>query len=219
MRESERFRTEITVPRALKRRDGLHIHQAGLAADEITLHRGIPVSTPARTLLDLAAVLTAQQLERAATEAEIRRLGSPTALADLVGRHPRPPGTPAIRRLLETRAIGRHVTKQELELRFLALLDAHGIERPRINAKIHLEPEPKEVDCLWPEPSVVVELDGYATHGTRRAFEEDRARDRALVVAGYRVVRITWRQLQEEAPALARQLRTITGMPGTRGAR
>jgi very-short-patch-repair endonuclease len=160
-------------------------------------------------------VLTPQQLERAATEGEIRRLGSPTSLADLVERYPRRPGAPAIRRLLETEAIGRHVTKRELELRFLAFLDAHGLERPRTNARIELETEAKEVDCLWPEARLVAELDGYATHGTRRAFEEDRARDRALVVAGYSVVRITWRQLSDDDPALARQLRAVTAPPGT----
>jgi hypothetical protein len=125
----------------------------------------------------------------------------------------------AVRRLLDSRAIGRYVTKQELEARFLAFLDAHGIERPRTNAMVELEPEPKEVDCLWPAPRVVAELDGFATHGTRRAFENDRARDRALVVAGYRVVRITWRQLTEDAIALAGQLRAITEPPRTRGAR
>jgi very-short-patch-repair endonuclease len=198
---------------------GLDIHQAALRDDEVTVRAGIPVTTPARTLLDLAGVLSPQRLERAATEAEIRRLGSPTTLADLVARYPGRPGTPAIRRLLESRAIGRHVTKQELELRFLAFLDAHAIARPRTNVRVELDRGPKEVDCLWPEARVVVELDGYATHGTRRAFEEDRARDRALVVAGYRVVRITWRQLAADPLALAGQLRAITGTPGARGAR
>ena len=125
------------------------------------------------------------------------------------------PSCPPTRPRPETQAIGRHVTKRELELRFLAFLDAHGLERPRTNARIELDTGAKEVDCLWPEARLVAELDGYATHGTRRAFEDDRARDRALVVAGYRVVRITWRQLGDDGAALARQLRAVTATPGT----
>ena len=205
IRAGDGTRTEITVPRALKRRDRLEIHGAGLPADEVTVERRIPVTTPARTLLDLAAVLSPQHLERAATEAEIRRLGSPTSLADLVARYPGRPGTPAIKRLLERRDIGRNITKQELELRFLAFLDTHGLPRPYVNARVH----GKEVDGLWPDQHLIVELDGFATHGTRTAFETDRARDRALLVAGHRVVRVTWRQLTEEHDAIAMQLRTL----------
>jgi very-short-patch-repair endonuclease len=181
---------------------GSVIHRAQLPADEITTHDRIPVTSAARTLLDLAAVPTPQQLERAATEAEIRRLGSPTSLADLVARYPRRPGTPAIRRLLERHDIGRNITKRELELRFLAFLDDNLLPRPRINH----EADGKQVDCLWPEQRLIAELDGFATHGTRRAFDDDRTRDRALVVAGYRVVRITWRQLDG---FLAAQLRRL----------
>jgi len=205
IRPADRQRTEITLPRSFAPRDRLEIHRARLAADELTTERGIPVTTAARTILDIAAVLTPQHLERAATEAEIRRLGSPTSLADLVARYPRRPGTPAIRRLLERRDIGRNVTKRELELRFLAFLDAHGLPRPKVNTKV----DGREVDGLWLEQRLVVELDGFATHGTRTAFETDRARDRALLVAGHRVVRITWRQLTEEHDAIAMQLRTL----------
>jgi len=205
IRGDDRARTEITVPRALKRRERLQIHRAELAADEVTTHDRIPVTTAARTLLDLAAILTPQQLERAATEAEIRRLGSPTSLAALVARYPRRPGTPAITELLANRDIGRNITKRELELRFLAFLDTHHLPRPSINHEVI----GKEVDCLWPDQRLIVELDGFATHGTRRAFEQDRARDRALAVAGHRVVRITWRHLTSEGHLVADQLRRL----------
>jgi very-short-patch-repair endonuclease len=205
IRPSGRGRTEITVGRALRPRAGLQIHRAPLPSDEVTTHHGIPVTTPARTLLDLAAVVPYHHLERAATEAEIRRLGSPTSVADLVARYPTRKGTAALRRLLAARDIGRNVTKRDLELRFLAFLDAHDLPRPRINADV----DGREVDCLWPDQRLVVELDGFATHGTRPAFEADRARDRALLVAGYRVTRITWRQLRDDALALATALRTL----------
>jgi predicted transcriptional regulator of viral defense system len=207
----ERARVEITLPRWIRARTGLQIHEAHLAHDEVTSHRGIPVTSPARTLLDLAAVLGPQQLERAATEAEIQRLGSAVTLDALVRRHAGRPGTAALRKLLQRRAIGRNVTRRELELRFLAFLDAHGLPRPRVNATLDLPPRPREVDCLWPDGRLVAELDGFATHGTRAAFEDDRARDRALQVAGYRVIRVTWRHLTEDGPVLAAQVRALLG--------
>ena len=209
IRPTERERTEITVPRSLKPRRGLQIHQARLRPDETTAYHGIPVTTPARTLLDLAAVLNPTRLERAATEAEIRRLTSPTSLAALVARYPNRSGTAPIRALLRTGRIGRAITRDELELRFLAFLDAERLQRPRINATIDLHDRPRTVDCLWPTHNLVAELDGFATHGTRSAFEEDRARDRALQAAGYRTVRITWRHLTEDPTTLASEIRAL----------
>ena len=102
------------------------------AADEVTTERGVPVTTPARTLFDLAGVLTRQQLEAAITEAEVRRLASPTSLADLVARYPGRRGIATLRRILgDTGRIGRTLTRSELEIAFLALVDAHGLPRPR----------------------------------------------------------------------------------------
>jgi very-short-patch-repair endonuclease len=209
IRPADRNVVDITVPRHLKHRPRLVIHRTQLPADEITTRDGIPVTTPTRTLLDLAPLISPQELERAATEAEIHRLGSPTSLDALVARYPRREGTAAIRRLLRDRQIGRNVTKRDLELRFLAFLDANRLPRPRINARIDLSRQSPTVDCLWPEPRLVAELDGYATHGTRVAFETDRARDRELQVAGYRVIRITWRQLTDDDALLAAQLRSL----------
>jgi predicted transcriptional regulator of viral defense system len=209
IRPTARRDVEITVPRALRPRPRLEIHQARLQRDEITTCAGIPVTTPTRTLFDLASVLAPHRLERAATEAEIRRLTSPTSLKDLVARYPRRAGNTAIRKLLEARTIGRNLTRHHLELRFLGFLDTAGLPRPQINEVVDVWPKPREVDCLWREQRLVAELDGFATHGTRSAFEEDRARDRALQVAGYRVVRITWRQLHDEHLALAAELRSL----------
>lgn len=198
-------RVDVTARQSLRPRPRLRFHRAQLPPDEVTTEDGIRVTTPARTLLDLAAILPPHQLARAATEAEIRRLGSATSLAELVARYPRRSGVPAIRALLARGEIGRDVTKRALELRFLAFLDAHRLPRPRVNAIV----DGKEVDCLWPRRRLVAELDGFATHGTRDAFERDRDRDRALLIAGYPVIRITWRQLTEDAPALATQIRAL----------
>jgi very-short-patch-repair endonuclease len=102
---------------------------------------------------------------------------------------------------------GETVLRSVLERRLLALLDDHGLPRPRMN-RVGAE---GELDARWPEQRLIVECDGFATHGTRKAFEADRARDRALQVAGWRVVRITWRQLTNDADVLARQLAALLG--------
>jgi len=139
IRPADRNVVDITVLRHLKHRPRVVIHRAQLPADEITTRAGIPVTTPTRTLLDLASLISPQELERAATEAEIHRLGSPTSLDTLVARYPRREGTAAIRALLRDRRIGQNVTKKDLELRFLAFLDANRLPRPRINARIDLD--------------------------------------------------------------------------------
>jgi very-short-patch-repair endonuclease len=205
IRETARTAVDVTCPRKL-RRPGIRSRCAVLLADEVTRERGIPVTTPARTLFDLAELLTAQQLERALDEAEIRRLATPLPLDALIARHPGRRGIATLRRALDKqRKIGETVTRSELEERFLAFLDAHELPRPRMNAPLG----PYEPDAVWRGAGVIVELDGYATHATRRAFEADRARDRAFQVAGWRVVRITWRQLRDEPRAIAAQLRAL----------
>ena len=208
IRQSDRV--EITVATALRARPRIAVHRIALPADEVTVHDGIPVTTPAQTLLDLAGVLTPHDLERAANEAEVRRLTSPTSLDALVARYPGRPGTPAIKRLLEARAIGGNVMKEELEHRFRALLDEQGIPRPRTNADVLLDDGTWiKPDCHWPDANLIVELDGAGPHHTRHAFESDRARDRKAVASGHRVVRITWRQLHDDAATLANELRAL----------
>jgi Protein of unknown function (DUF559) len=203
-------RVEITVATPIRARPRIAVHRIALPADEVTVHEGVPVTTPARTLLDLAAVLKPHELERAANEAEVRRLASPTSLDALVARYPRRPGTPAMKRLLETKRIGANVTKQELEHRFLAFVDAHALPRPHTNRWLRLHDATWiEADCHWPHANLIVELDGGATHHTRAAFESDRARDRKATASGHRVIRITWRQLRDDPGTLAHELRTL----------
>src|SRR3954452_19350752 len=158
----------------------------------------------------LAAVVTSAQLEHAFNEAEYRRLTSPVSLVALLARYPRRKGNAAVRRVLHNhQKNGEARTRSDLERHFLALLDAHGLPRPRINRAT----EHGELDARWPEQRLVVECDGFAAYGTRRAFEDDRARDRALVADGWRVVRITWRQLTPEGDTIGAQLTTLLAQP------
>jgi len=165
-------RLEVIAPRRL-RRPAIETHRIVLPDDEVTVEAGIPVTTPARTLFDLAAVVREHHLNAAFQEAEVRRLTSPTSLDALVARYPGRRGTRAIKRMLARHeAIGRAVPTSLLERRFLALVDAHDLPRPTINRL----GDHGEIDATWPGHRLIVECDGFATHGTREAFEEDRAR-------------------------------------------
>jgi putative AbiEi antitoxin of type IV toxin-antitoxin system/uncharacterized protein DUF559 len=200
---------EVTA-RTHRRHPGIRVHRSRLHPDEITTERGVPVTTVSRTLLDLATVVPRSQVARALNEAEIRRLGNTPSLPELLERHRGRPGTATISAILKSRV---PVLRSELESRFLEFVRATGLPQPETNAHLLVDGQWLECDCLWRTPRVVVELDGHAFHATPAAFERDRARDRRLHAAGWRTVRITWQQLQDQAQALAEDLRTILCRP------
>jgi very-short-patch-repair endonuclease len=208
IRDTARGRVEVSVPRHRRSTSRVEVHFVAMQPDEIAVERGVPVTAPARTLFDLATVVTEDQLEHAFNETEVRRLTSAVSLDALVARYPARRGARAIRRVLDRhRKNGETVLRSVLERRLLALVDDHGLPRPQMN---RVGPH-GELDARWPEQRLIVECDGFATHGTRKAFEADRARDRALQVAGWRVVRVTWRQLTNDAEVVARQLAALLG--------
>lgn len=214
IRRTDRGLIEVTSPHRGRGRPGIERHYAELPSDEVTVHQGIPVTTVPRTLLDLATVLTPTQLARAVNEAEVQRLTHTLSLDALLARYPRRPGVPALRALLGRRVT---VTRSELESRFLEFLTDAGLPLPETNAHIQVDGIWYEVDCLWRQHGLVVELDGREVHGTGAAFESDRARDRILQAAGFRVIRITWRQLHESPDAVAADLRALLRAGSTAG--
>ena len=137
---------DVTVAGNRRARPGLRIHRATLAPDEVTVHDRIPVTTPARTLLDLAQVLAPHRLERAVHEAEYLRLASPLSLDALLARHAGRRGTAALRAIVDRKRIGAHRTRTDFEAAFLALLDDHDLPRPR-RTNVHVAGH--EVDALW----------------------------------------------------------------------
>jgi very-short-patch-repair endonuclease len=198
-------RVEVTVPVGRRKRSGIEMHRANLPPDERTMHRRIPTTTVPRTLLDLSVVVQRHELRGALREAERRRLTDPLSLHDLVARYERRPGLRAIRALLAEAGIGAKVIRSELEERFQDFLVRAGLPLPQTNVVI----EGYEVDCVWPEERLIVELDGHASHSPTHAFELDRARDRTLGAAGWRVIRITWRQLEQEPDLVEADLRRL----------
>ena len=205
IRPSDARNVEVTSARRRCSRPGLSFYRSYLPLDEVTTHAGIPVTTVPRTLLDLAAVVPPGQLNRAVNEAGIRRLWDPLSLPHLLERHPRRGGAAAIRAVIEHANAG--ITHSDLEDLFADFLDHWGLPRPRTNVWLHVAGGWIEADCVWQEHRLIVELDSHTYHATRSAFENDRARDRALIAAGWRVMRITWRHLQDEPEALTRDLR------------
>jgi very-short-patch-repair endonuclease len=188
---------------------GIKAYRSPIPADERTSVDGIPVTAVSRTLFDLAAVLTGPRFENAMNEAEVLRLTDVLSLADLLERYPRRRGSAALRALLRDREALRGIARSDLEERFVALLAEAGLPRPRLNAHVAVRGRFFEVDCLWPGRRVIVELDGRVVHGTDRAFEKDRERDRLLLVEGWRATRVTWRQLRDDAPAVLADLRKL----------
>ena len=195
-----------------------------LATDESTVLDGIPVTTVPRTLFDLAATVSKRQLERALNEAEVRCLTDPLSLLDLLERYPRRPGSPVLRELLRDEAALGGITQNDFEEGFVALLDAYRLPRPRFNADIVVRGRHFNVDCLWWQQRLIVELDGRKVHGTALAFEADRERDRLLLSDGWRVMRLTWRQVCDDPAAIVADLRVLleaapaAGGPGSRPA-
>jgi len=143
--------------------------------------------------MDFAETARGSQLERAVEEALRRRLVRRRELLDLMDRYPRRPGTPALRSVLELDG-GPALTRSEAEARLLALVRAARLPVPESNVVVGQY----EVDFLWRTERVIVEVDGYAFHSSRGAFERDRRRIVDLEAAGFHVLPLTWRQIVEE---------------------
>ena len=201
--------THVTSPRRRRTHRDVIVHHTLLPADELTIELGIPVTTVARTLFDFASCAARAEVQLAINEAERRGLGDAPSLPELIERYPRHRGVRVLRQVLGDGWVGRGITRSVLEKRFLAFLAKTGLPRPEVNASLQTGDRWVEVDCLWRSARLIVELDGHAYHADRVAFERDRARDRKLAAAGWRVIRVTWRQLVHEPQPLASDLRAL----------
>lgn len=173
--------------------NGVRLHRMEpLEPDEVTRRHGLPLTSPARTILDLASCLGPYELERALARALKKEVVNLDSLETMLLRHPYREGHPKLRDLLDT--ADPAFTRSEAEARFLALLRKGDVPRPRANAVVN----GLEVDFFWPDRGVVAEVDGFAYHSRRSAFEQDRQRDGILAAEDLSVLRFTWRQIQRE---------------------
>ena len=161
----------------------MQIHRStSLDPKAVTIRQGIPTTTPARTIRDLRRVVDDATLQAAIAQAEVLRL--PIGHAEGFLQEP---------------------TRSELERRFLRLCKKHGLPKPEVNVRIG----PYEVDFLWREHKVIVETDGYATHGGRAAFNRDKTRDARLRMMGYSVQRFAYQHVRDAASFVAATVRTL----------
>jgi very-short-patch-repair endonuclease len=173
---------DVTIPTTggRRRREGIRLHRHhSLPIATTSRLKGIPVTTPARTIRDLRRTASTDELRRAIREAQFRRLG----LGDEADGEP-------------------DLTRSKLERRFLRLCSRHRFPRPEVNARVG----PFEVDFLWRDRGLIIETDGWQAHGGRLAFEDDRARDVDLKLLGDEVVRFTHRQVMEQPRAVAEKV-------------
>ncbi len=184
------------------RRPGIRAHRRPpLAAPDVTRRHGLPLTAPALTVLELAAVSPMRTLERAVAEVLAQRLVRRRQLTDVLARCPGRPGTRPLRSLLAAE-IEPALTRSDAEERLLALVRAAALPPAEANARVGRH----EVDVLWRSARLAVEVDGYAFHSSRTSFERDRLRDAELQAAGLRVMRVTWRQIVDEPMALVGRL-------------
>ncbi len=219
LRRTDRANIDITVPgRSGRNHVGIDVHRSTtLTPADVTRVNGIPCTTVARTLLDLAEVVNRRRLERAFDQAEMMGVLNLRAIEDQLARNASRPAARKVKEVLEEHYIGSTPTVSELEEAFLAVSRRLGAPDPRVNEWVDLgdgDP-PIWADFVWHQQRVIVETDGRKVHGTHQARERDPRRDQRALLAGWRPFRTTWRQIKRRPHELEAM---ILGLVGTTGA-
>jgi very-short-patch-repair endonuclease len=190
-------RPEVTAP-AERRRPGIRTHRSRtLTAHDVRRQGGVRVTSPVRTVIDTASRLTDARLIRIVNEVRLAGHLKRTALEELLARSAR------ARRLLGSPE--QRPTRSGLEDLFRRFAARHRLPMPEVNARV----DGREVDALYREPRLIVELDGWIYHQDRRSFETDRAKDFAALAEDYVTIRITEERLRQSGAAEADQIRRI----------
>jgi REase_MTES_1575 len=203
-----------SVGKAGRKLEGIRWHSSGaLRVDEVTMREGIPCTTVARTLVDMAGQFGERTLRRLVEQAAFQRLLDVEEVDHVLARRRRR-GAPMLRHILvpwRKRAAGqrRDRLRSLMEARMLAVSYELGIAPPRCNVRTEVQGKRFEFDFLWEEHRLVVETDGEETHGTPVAFREDRKRDQILTANGYRVARIAWSHLEDEPAATMARIKRM----------
>jgi very-short-patch-repair endonuclease len=200
----------ITVGRRPRDRSGLDLHcVAALSNQDRGTQHGIPIVAPAFALLEFAAIATGDELERAIAEAYVLKLATERQLRRTLERNVRVAGAAALRAELD-REGGPQWTRKEAERRMKLLLRGAGLPIALTDQRV----AGFKADFFWPAQRLIVEVDGYQFHSSRWAFERDHRRDQAHKNAGYEVIRVTWRQLNEEPLRVVAAIAMALGRAG-----
>jgi len=202
---------EVAVPRRTPVvRPGLRVHRSTclVPADRVTVDR-IPCTSVPSTLLALAATAPTNVLESACNEAEIKGVFDLRSIDQLLARRSGHPGASRLRAVLAIGDLGTDRTKSKLEKRFLRLARDTGLPAPTVNEWISIPGEEMRCDFVWHREKVIVEVDGWETHRTRRAFHDDRRRDQLLRLAGWEVLRFTDRDIGRDPDHVTKVVRTV----------
>jgi very-short-patch-repair endonuclease len=195
----------VTTPVPRKRRGSIRIHRSGTLTDaDRTLEQGIPVTSVARTALDLAAVVRFRSLRRAIRRSEELRVFDLADFRSVLTRNRGHRGAVPLERAIDIYEPPR-LTRSELERDLLALLERAGVSTPSTAFVV----AGYELDVYWPELRFGVELDVYETHGGHESFEEDRRRDEDLKLAGFELTRVTGRRLEREPRQVVGRIRRL----------
>jgi Transcriptional regulator, AbiEi antitoxin len=210
----KRWETPFDVTLTVDRRPrGINVHRVGrLDRRDITRHLGIPVTTLARTLLDQAPQMPPKSLTRAINDGRLNGQLHPAALADVVSRHPRHPGRGALEAILG--AGGDRPTRSSFEDAFPAFCERYGLPAPQMNTIVCGH----EVDALFAEEKVIVELDSWTYHSSPTSFEGDRDRDADMAAEGFLTVRVTRERFERTPQHEAARLMAILARRRARAA-
>lgn len=191
---------ELTsIRRHVRDAPGMLVHRvATLDLRDVRLRHGLPVTAPARTLIDFAAAASGSAVADALNEARVLRLASDAAIEQALERAPLRTGAARLRTVLAAEAEGVGTTRSEAERRLRRLIRHADLVTPRFNVHV----QGFLVDAHWASHRVVLEVDGYAVHGRHTNFDGDRRRDQVLAGHGYLVLRVSWRQLECEPTAV-----------------
>ena len=202
----------VTAPVQRRSQRGLFIHHAILPPVDIVVVDGIPQTSVARLMLDLSAERDERMLRTLIKRAEFKGLVTAAGIVDVLERYPRRRGRGTLARVAASYGLTAGLTQSPIEDDFIEFCVARDIPLPETNVPIAAGGREYVVDCVWREARVIVELDGRDAHARELAFEDDRARDRALIAAGWRPIRLTSAQLRASAAALERDLKAALGL-------
>ena len=211
LREDRRTSIDVTAPNRrgrIPRCIDAHRDGALTGVDRTVLH-GIPCTTVPRTLLDLAAVIPVWELKKAISEAEVLRLLDHAAVRQLIKRSRGRRGVARLRMLLDDIHPLTKRTRSEMERLFLDMCARACLPEPEVNVKLDVDGRRLEPDFFWRDVGLIIEADSRRYHDTDSAFQSDRRREQRLLLAGWRVARCTWEQVEREPRDLAETIRRL----------